>query len=237
MNESRVPRWIPVALRPDAYVASRLRRALFDHLREAGLGRGCRVLDLGCGSQPYRESILATGAEYVPCDLGQGSHVEIREGVPLDLPSRHFDLGVSVQVLEHVWDIDEYLGHFVRQLRPGGRVVLSTHGVWIFHPHPTDFRRWTRTGLCRELESRGLIVERVSPVMGPLAWTTQIRSLGMSHVLLGLGTIGSLLSIVVSALMNLRMWIEDSVTPAAIASDNACVYVVTARVPRPHGDA
>ena len=34
-----------------------------------------------------------------------------------------------------------------RAVRPGGRVLLSTHGVYPFHPNPDDFWRWTHTGL------------------------------------------------------------------------------------------
>jgi SAM-dependent methyltransferase len=233
MAEPRIPRWIPASFRPDAYLSRVLRREFFSHLRQAGLCARSKVVDLGSGSQPYRECILGAGAEYVACDIGRGRHVEIVEGVPLDLPVGHFDLGISAQVLEHVWDIDEYLGRFHRHVRPGGRIVLSTHGVWIYHPHPTDFRRWTRSGLCKELESRGLLIERVSAVLGPLAWTTQIRSLGISYVLLRFGMPGAVVSLFTSAIMNLRIWIEDSITPGAVADDNACIYILTARVPNP----
>lgn len=162
-------------------------------------------------------------------DLGPGRHAQIHPGVPLSLPEHHFYIALSVQVLEHVWDLDDYFSHFQRQLESNGRLILSTHGVWIYHPHPGDFRRWTRVGLCRELESRGFIVENITPVLGPLAWSTQIRSLGISLVLFRLGAVGALLSVAVSLMMNLRMRVEDLATPTAIAMDNACVYVVTAR--------
>jgi SAM-dependent methyltransferase len=36
-----------------------------------------------------------------------------------------------------------------RVVRPGGRVLLSTHGVYPFHPNPDDLWRWTHQGLER----------------------------------------------------------------------------------------
>jgi hypothetical protein len=32
---------------------------------------------------------------------------------------------------------------------PGGRVLASTHGVYIYHPTPLDLWRWTHAGLER----------------------------------------------------------------------------------------
>ena len=32
---------------------------------------------------------------------------------------------------------------------PGGRVLASTHGVQVYHPSPSDYWRWTHTGLER----------------------------------------------------------------------------------------
>jgi SAM-dependent methyltransferase len=45
-----------------------------------------------------------------------------------------------------------------RLLRPGGRLILSTHGIYEEHGLPYDFRRWTGDGLRAELEQHGLEV-------------------------------------------------------------------------------
>jgi SAM-dependent methyltransferase len=138
---------------------------------------------------------------------------------------------VSFQVLEHVWDLDWYLGECWRILRPGGWLLLSTHGVWLYHPHPTDYRRWTRDGLLDELGQRGLQVKVAEGVVGPLAWTTQFRLLGLRHVLRAIPWIGPSLVPPVACLMNLRMIFEDALTPASIRDDNACIYVTFSRKP------
>ncbi len=146
-------------------------------------------------------------------------------GEPVPLKDGCADGLVSFQVLEHVWDLDWYLGECRRLLKPGGWLLLSTHGTWLYHPHPTDFRRWTRDGLIRELTIRGFTVKEARPVVGPLAWTTQFRLFGLRHVFLKVPVLGWLLFWPILLLMNVRMWLEDAVTPASIRDDNASVYI------------
>src|SRR5262249_31313598 len=151
------------------------------------------------------------GCSYVACDLDGDVDVRIEPGRPLGLDDGCADGVVSCQVLEHVWDLDWYLGQCHRLLRPGGWLLLSTHGSWLYHPHPTDYRRWPGDGLVRELEERGFHVEAVLPVVGPLAWTTQFRLLGLRHLLQRVPVLGPLLLPPLVCLMNLRMVVEDAV--------------------------
>jgi len=216
----------------DWHVMRQLRSAI-EHLLDhsAALKAGQRVVDFGCGDRPYAPLLAERGAVYVACDLDGVVDVRIEAGRPLDLPDASVDGVVSFQVLEHVWDLDWYLGECVRLLKPGGWVLLSTHGTWLYHPHPTDFRRWTRDGLTEELQSRGLAVQEVRAVAGPLAWTTLFRLMGLQHALRRVPVLGPLLLIPITALMNLRMFVEDAITPANLRDTNACVYVTLSRKP------
>jgi SAM-dependent methyltransferase len=216
----------------DWHVMRRLRSAIERLLDgSAGLREGQRVVDLGCGDRPYAPLLEARGAVYVACDLDGDVDVRIVPGRPLDLPDASVDGIVSFQVLEHVWDLDWYLGECRRLLKPGGWLLLSTHGTWLYHPHPTDFRRWTRDGLVREIESRGLAVQEVTSVVGPLAWTTLFRLIGLRHGLGRVPVLGPLLLLPLTLLMNLRMTAEDAATPAELRDTNACVYVTLSRKP------
>ncbi len=190
---------------------------------------GQTVVDLGCGDRPYEPLFRQYGYRYVGCDLGEGAEVRVEPGRPVGLVDGCADGVVSFQVLEHVWDLDWYLGECRRLLKPGGWLLLSTHGAWLYHPHPTDFRRWTRDGLVQELGQRGLGAEEVRGLVGPLAWTTLFRTLGMREALLRVPALGRLLCVPLVGLMNLRMALEDAVTPAAITDANACIYVVLGR--------
>jgi SAM-dependent methyltransferase len=195
-------------------------------------GDGQQIVDLGCGDRPYEQLLTGKGAKYIACDLEGDVDVRIEPGRPIPLDDASADGIVSFQVLEHVWDIDWYLGECYRILKPGGWLLLSTHGTWLYHPHPTDFRRWTRDGLIGELGERNLEVEFVEGLVGPLAWTTQFRLLGFHHLLSKFSFLGRLILLPIACLMNLRMVLEDAITPASIRETNACVYVTLSRKPR-----
>jgi SAM-dependent methyltransferase len=205
---------------------ARLRRELETFVRDAlSLAPGDRVVDLGCGDAPYRSLFVERGVEYVCCDIEGSDVVPLQPGRPVPLDDGSAAVVVSFQVLEHVWDLDWYLGEAHRLLKPGGRLLLSTHGTWLYHPHPSDFRRWTRDGLVREVETRGFDLVRVSGVVGPLAWTTQFRLLGIREALLRVPLLGRALLVPVAALMNARMAAEDWITPSRIREENASIYV------------
>lgn len=223
----------------DAYTLNRLADALraeINRLASSLQGAGTRrAVDLGAGSAPYRPLVESRGFDYVACDLDDDAPVRIEAGSPVPLPACCAALVLSLQVLEHVWDLDWYLGEARRLLQDDGRLVLSTHGTWLFHPHPTDFRRWTRSGLEAELRQRGFEPERTVALVGPLAWTTQFRAIGLHHALKRLRGIGPPLAAAFGALFHLRMKIEDAMTPREWIDTNAAVYVVVARKACPPG--
>lgn len=197
--------------------------------RQIGVGDGFdRVLDLGCGDRPYETLIRSQKFAYIGCDLADDADVRITPGGRIEQPDGSAKGIVSFQVLEHVWDLNWYLGECHRLLAAGGWLILSTHGTWPYHPHPTDYRRWTRDGLKMELESRGFVIETIRGLIGPLAWTTQVRALGFRHALVSVRPLKPLAPILAWA-MNVRMAIEDAITPKAILEDNACIYVVVCR--------
>lgn len=199
-------------------------------------GTGDVVVDMGCGDMPYRSLFETRGARYLGFDIDPAAPVAITPGLPIAFDDAGASGVVSFQVLEHVWDLGWYLGECRRVLRPDGWLLLSTHGTWLYHPHPTDFRRWTEDGLVGEIEAHGFVVERISGLMGPLAWTTQFRLLGYREVLRRIPLVGALLLPILTVVMNVRMEIEDAITPAAIRRTNACIYVVVAR-PKASGPA
>jgi SAM-dependent methyltransferase len=64
----------------------------------------------------------------------------------LDLDDETFDVVLCTQVLEHVRRPHQALLEMARVLRPGGVLLMSTHGVYPFHPDPNDYWRWTQQG-------------------------------------------------------------------------------------------
>lgn len=153
--------WDPMG-HPNRVVRQQIEQAV----AAADLSPGARVLDFGCGVQPYRD-VFGTEVRYIGADLpgNELADIHIDEGTT-DLADGSIDLVMSTQVLEHVPDPHAYLVECRRVLRPGGGLILTTHGSMFFHPHPTDYWRWTAQGLDRVVADAGLSVESVTPRIG-----------------------------------------------------------------------
>jgi SAM-dependent methyltransferase len=107
-----------------------------------------QVLDVGCGQKPYQSLFAPHAASYVGVDPVENPLAELRgsvEALPVDDGS--FDVVLCIQVLEHCDDPAQAVRELGRVTAPGGRVLVSTHGVMPYHPSPTDYWRWTHTGL------------------------------------------------------------------------------------------
>jgi SAM-dependent methyltransferase len=122
-----------------------------------------KTLDFGAGGSPYR-SLFPT-ATYLRADLPDATSIDFPitpdGSLPPSIPT-DFDLVLSSQVLEHVTDPQHYLLQAHRILRPGGTLILSTHGTFPDHPCPLDLWRWTASGLRHQLESAGFTVHSVT---------------------------------------------------------------------------
>ena len=117
------------------------------------------VLDYGCGGAPYR-ALFRKAAGYTGADIAPGPQVSVIVGpdYALDLPNEQFDLVLSTQVLEHLAEPQCYLKEALRVLKPGGKLIVTTHGMFEEHGCPYDYRRWTAIGLRYELEKAGFRV-------------------------------------------------------------------------------
>jgi SAM-dependent methyltransferase len=122
-----------------------------------------RVLDYGCGGSPYRSLFPRATyhrADYIEMD---GLDYRIAEDASLaDVRDDTYDLVLSTQVLEHVRRPEDYLQEARRILKPGGKLILTTHGVFYDHACPYDFRRWTADGLSLILDDAGFLKCEIS---------------------------------------------------------------------------
>jgi SAM-dependent methyltransferase len=158
----------PGSFHPRAAVLRRLTTLLEAEFRAAKADGGRAALDLGCGAAPYRALVEAAGFDYMGADIigNPVADVVVDESGRTALPDGAVSLVLSTQVLEHVRVPQGYLGEAKRLLQPDGQLVLSTHGIWRYHPDPEDFWRWTGEGLCLEVEKAGFEVVSFHAVLG-----------------------------------------------------------------------
>lgn len=120
-----------------------------------------RVVDLGCGSAPYRETILERADEYIGVDWQQSIHDHGRVDVFADLTGRlpfedgFADTVVSFMVFEHLPEPEVFLQECRRILRPGGSLHLTCPLNWHVHEAPHDYFRYTHYGLEYLLKKHG----------------------------------------------------------------------------------
>lgn len=142
---------------------------------DLGVPPGGRVLDYGCADLPYRH-FFSDDVDYVGADLpgNPDATVELEGDGRIPLPAGSVDALMSTQVLEHVVDPRLHLEEAFRVLRPGGRMLLSTHGVFVYHPDPDDYWRWTCAGLRRAVTDAGFEVRRFEGIIGLLPTGLQL---------------------------------------------------------------
>lgn len=124
------------------------------------------VLDVGCGTQPYRQ-YLPPQTTYVGLEADDRLSPDV-VGDVLALPIRSgvADSAMCTMVLEHVSEPGAALVEINRALRPGGRLYVTIPQSWGLHYQPYDFYRYTPYGIAHLLEKNGFRVDRTEQMGG-----------------------------------------------------------------------
>jgi 2-polyprenyl-3-methyl-5-hydroxy-6-metoxy-1,4-benzoquinol methylase len=104
---------------------------LFDWI-EQRLPRGAKsIIDVGCGRGQFldfmkdqRSEIASVGVDIAPNVTRKG--ITFYQGDILALELGHFDCLVSLQVIEHIADVQEFAARLRELTNPGGTIVIST---------------------------------------------------------------------------------------------------------------
>lgn len=103
--------------------------------------QGLKLLDVGCGGGLASEPLNRLGAEVMAIDAGEetvavaaahaqqsGLNINYRQCVPEDLAQEglKFDAVISLEVVEHVPDLDEFLSAVADVVDPEGCLIMGT---------------------------------------------------------------------------------------------------------------
>jgi SAM-dependent methyltransferase len=117
---------------------------------------------------PYQPLFQNKVSRYVGVDIegNEAADFHFNKDGKCPLNEEFADIVLSTQVLEHIPKPDLYLLECHRILKPGGFLILSTHGCWPYHADPHDFWRWTWEGLHKDVEAAGLKIVHFDGVIG-----------------------------------------------------------------------
>lgn len=121
------------------------------------------MLDVGCGTKPYESLFLVD--DYIGLDIDNiytrqlGKADYYYDGTTFPFEDEQFDSVVCNQVLEHVFNPDQFLGEIHRVLRDGGKLLLTIPFVWDEHEQPNDYARYSSFGLISLLQMNNFQIE------------------------------------------------------------------------------
>ena len=145
------------------FIQKRLQRRAISSF--AGLIKPERILDVGCGSQPYR--VLFPNSIYIGMDIVSESRpMVIGDARYIPIKNSTVDCVLCTEVIEHVFDYASVIDEIFRILRPGGWLILTAPMSWGLHYEPHDYWRFTPYSLRLILERAGFHILRMEKVGG-----------------------------------------------------------------------
>lgn len=206
-------------------MADAVRKFALDHVKP-----GMRIIDIGCGGKPYR-SIFPENCEYIGVDASSNPHADvlIEPGQRVPLSDAIADRIISTQVVYLIPEYKFYLQECRRLLRSEGKLFITTHGTWTYHPASGgDYYRFTQDGLRHILGEAGFEVETIFPIVGTLGTGLHLRQL-IFNTWLRKMPFGAGMANLLNIFMNARILIEDRFSPWGTRMSSPVILVAIAR--------
>lgn len=134
-----------------------------------------RLIDIGCGSKPYKDLLAPYVTEHIGIDQEETKHDKSKVdiiGTAYHIPveDASFDSAICSAVLEHLEEPELALRECHRVLKPGGVAIYSVPFIWHLHEEPRDFYRFSKYGLQYLFEKVGFEVVELKALSG--FWVT-----------------------------------------------------------------
>ena len=134
------------------------------------MSSGGPILEFGAGDGNFVERFLRDATEVECVEPDPSNQAMLRTLVPriatdiMELPARRYPFAYTINVLEHIRDLDEYLLQLHRVLRPSGRLfvfVPAFNFLWTsLDDEVGHIQRFTRLSLITHLERAGFRIEQ-----------------------------------------------------------------------------
>jgi SAM-dependent methyltransferase len=134
-----------------------------------------RLLDLGCGSNPYVGMTAGHVTKHIGLDHPTSGHdrsaVDVSASAyAIPFRSDTFTTVMCSSVLEHLEEPEAALRETARIMAPEACAVFITPFIWHIHEEPRDFYRYSRYGLEHLFTKAGFDRIEVRPLSG--FWVT-----------------------------------------------------------------
>jgi SAM-dependent methyltransferase len=216
----------------DLQVASVLRKLVPWLAKRTG-----KVLEIGCGAQPYRH-LLPSICSYTGLDWEKAEehfayrapNVVYYDGVEFPFADGLFDSVFHTEVLEHVYEATQFLTECRRVLKPDGEMLFTVPFQARFHYIPFDYWRYTPTSLERMLLESGFGTIEIIP-RGNDITVAAYKSLSVIFRWLQSGLFGKLLGVCFLPCVLLCLLVGHVSLLLTVGSSDDCLgYAVKAKV-------
>ena len=134
-----------------------------------------RLIDIGCGTKPYKTLLAPYVTEHVGLDrtdpFNQLAEVDlVGTAYEIPVPENSFDSALSTAAFEHLAEPQAALSECHRVLKTGGIAVYTVPFIWHLHAEPWDYFRFSKYGLKHLFEKANFEVLEITPMAG--FWTT-----------------------------------------------------------------
>jgi SAM-dependent methyltransferase len=140
------------------------RKGLYKNIKNFSHHISGKILDVGCGTKPYKKLFKFDdyiGLEYDSPENRLSKNADFfYDGKIFPFKENEFDSIICNEVLEHVFNPQEFLSEIHRVLKKDGKMLLTVPFLWDEHEQPYDYARYSSFGLKHLLKENGFeIVE------------------------------------------------------------------------------
>jgi len=179
-KNSFAPKWFSIIFNPFFISRFYLYKEL-TRFASAYTESGKKILDVGCGTKPYKS--LFKNNNYIGIDIDKKENSDRNkkqdiffDGETIPFGDEEFDIVITTEVFEHVENLEKLTKEINRVLKENGILFITTPFVWPEHETPYDFRRLTTFGHKKLLSENNFTNIKINKTTGVFGTSGQIIS-------------------------------------------------------------